>query len=213
MSPLYLSILVSQHAQSPDPDTEAAKWNTAIHLIIYTGDFPPEICQNVNGLLYQWTWLVQNYILKVLVLKWWIDELILDKQKILEVAWQWKMPNVCWLWSLNMRVYSFSLLYISSAVPVQNRPIAWPPLLLLAAFLENRSFKQLHTWLCAPEGPEQYTCHDIVASSSNASVYMSCGSKALRNIDGEHADPRMCKRLWNHQININIVYALIVKNK
>ncbi len=39
---------VSQHEQHQDPETEAAKWNSAfIHFIIYTCAFPIEMCQNV----------------------------------------------------------------------------------------------------------------------------------------------------------------------
>lgn len=39
---------VSQHAQHQDPETEAAKWNSAIvHFITYTCDFPAVTCQNV----------------------------------------------------------------------------------------------------------------------------------------------------------------------
>lgn len=35
---------------------------------------------------------------------------------------------------------------------------------------ETRSSKQLHTWHRASLGPEQYTCHDIVESPSNANT-------------------------------------------
>ncbi len=44
----HASVTVSQHAQHQDPETEAAKWNSAvIHFIIYTCDFPTVSCQNV----------------------------------------------------------------------------------------------------------------------------------------------------------------------
>ncbi len=42
------SVTASQHAQHQDPETEAAKWNSAIiNLIIYTCAFPSAACQNV----------------------------------------------------------------------------------------------------------------------------------------------------------------------
>ncbi len=42
------SVTVNQHAQCYDPETEAAKWNSAIiHFIIYAGAFPTVTCRNV----------------------------------------------------------------------------------------------------------------------------------------------------------------------
>ncbi len=40
------SVTVSQHGQYQNPETEAAKWNSAI-IDIYTCDFPAVTCQNV----------------------------------------------------------------------------------------------------------------------------------------------------------------------
>lgn len=45
--------------------------------------------------------------------------------------------------SSQLRFWTTSALPVQN-VPVQNRPIAWPPVLLLAAFL-NDSSKVLHT--------------------------------------------------------------------
>ncbi len=40
------SVTVSQHTQYQDPETETAKWNSAvIHFIIYTCAFPTVMCQ------------------------------------------------------------------------------------------------------------------------------------------------------------------------
>ena len=42
------SVTVSQHTQYQDPETEAAKWNSAIvSFIIYTCAFPTVTCHNV----------------------------------------------------------------------------------------------------------------------------------------------------------------------
>ena len=47
------------------------------------------------------------------------------------------------------------------------------PVLLLAAFMRTAhpTTQQLHTQHTAFLGPEQYTCHDLVAPPSNARVY------------------------------------------
>ena len=42
-------------------------------------------------------------------------------------------------------------------VPVGNGMIAWPPVLLIAAFSRTAKSKQLHTWRCTSLGPQQYT--------------------------------------------------------
>ncbi len=55
MAPFYSSVpvshdsvTVSQHAQYQDPETEAAKWNSAIiNYIMCACAFPTETCQNV----------------------------------------------------------------------------------------------------------------------------------------------------------------------
>ena len=41
-------MIVSQHVQYKDPETEVAKWNTAIiNFIIYTCVFPYLLCHNI----------------------------------------------------------------------------------------------------------------------------------------------------------------------
>ena len=55
-----------------------------------------------------------------------------------------------------------------SAVTVQRMSVQNGP--NACSFLENCSYKQLHTRHCASLGPEQYTCHDIVPSHTQVTA-------------------------------------------
>ena len=76
--------------------------------------------------------------------------------------------------------------------------VAWPPVLLLAAFSRTAHPNNVTLDTVLPLVPEQYTCHDIVPSTSSAiniNVYASFGLQKLTRTSPEtqHA-VRRCNR-------------------
>ncbi len=91
------SVTVSQHEQYQDPETEAAKWNSAIiHFIIYTCAFPTVTVKKPHRarLINQLGWYISHYF---------------DNWFAVLVIFQAKMQNICWLQLLNphVRIYCF----------------------------------------------------------------------------------------------------------